>query len=157
MINVQYRKEGIIYKWKNGIKWIGLYYCSRYNYSLTSNLSSSITFSSIIDVHVPPDPVVSVAGDELGTAGDELLLTCTVTVVDGLTVQPTGLWSGGSVGGDGVTESVAVISGNSNVRTLTFSPLLTSHGAQYTCQATINLPFINYTTSNSTDVFVQSM
>ena len=71
-----------------------------------------------------------------------------------LTVQ----WSGGGVGSAGVTESATTVSGVTSTRTLTFSPLLTSHGAQYTCQATINIPSINVTKSgsDSTDVMVQS-
>ena len=71
-----------------------------------------------------------------------------------LTVQ----WSGGGVGSAGVIESATTVSGATSTRTLTFSPLLTSHGAQYTCQATINIPSINVTKtgSDSTDVMVQS-
>ena len=71
-----------------------------------------------------------------------------------LTVQ----WSGSSVGSAGVTESATTVSGATSTRNLTFSPLLTSHGAQYTCQATINVPSINVTNtgSNSTDAVIQS-
>ena len=93
----------------------------------------------------------------MGTAGDELQLTCSVTVTEGLTVQPTVQWSGGSVGSDGVTESATTFSGAHSTRTLTFSPLLTSHEAQYTCQAEINISSINVTKTGSMimDIFVQ--
>ena len=100
--------------------------------------------------------MVTISGDVIG---DELQLTCSVTVPEGLTPRPTVHWSGGSVGSDEVTESATTVTGATSIRTLTFSPLLTSHGAQYTCQATINIPSIRVLrmTSNSTDVNVQSM
>ena len=80
-----------------------------------------------------------------------------MTVVENLIVEPTVQWIGGSVGSAGVTESATTVSGVTST-SLTFSPLLTSHGAQYACQATINISSINVTKtgSNSTDVMVQS-
>ena len=87
-------------------------------------------------------------------------MTCTVTTVANLVANAdlTVQWSGGGVGSAGVTESATTVSGVTSTRTLTFSPLLTSHGAQYTCQATINIPSISVTKtgSDSTDVMVQS-
>ena len=105
-----------------------------------------------------PDLEVAVSPDTTITAGDELELTCTVTVVENLIVELTVQWIGGSVGSAGVTESATTVSGVTSTRMLTFSPLLTSHGAQYTCQATINIPSINVakTGNDSTDVMVQS-
>ena len=105
-----------------------------------------------------PDPEVATSADATMTAGGVLELTCTVTVVENLIVEPTLQWIGGSVGSAGVTESATTVSGATSTRNLTFSPLLTSHGAQYTCQATINISSINVTKtgSNSTDVMVQS-
>ena len=102
---------------------------------------------------------MSVDGDVMGTAGDELQLTCSVTVTEGLTVQPTVQWSGGSVGSEGVTQTATTVSGSHSTRTLAFSPLLTSHGAQYTCQAVINIPSISVMRngSNSANLIVQSM
>ena len=95
----------------------------------------------------------------LETAGEEFQLTCTVAVPEHLAVQPTVQWSGGSVGSDGVTVSATNHSGATSTRTLRFSPLMTSHGAQYTCHTTINMPIISVMRmgSNSTDVNVQSM
>ena len=99
------------------------------------------------------------SGVTRGTAGEELLLTCTVTVVEYLTVHPTVWWSGGSVGRSGsVTESETTHSGVTSVRMLTFHPLNTSHGAEYTCQAEITIPSISVTktSSESRAVIVQS-
>ena len=100
---------------------------------------------------------MTISNDTMGTAGDELQLTCTATTVDNLVESAlvTVQWSGGSVGSDGVTVDNTT---NSGVSTLTFNPLLTSHGAKYTCQAMINIPSINVmmTSSGSTNVMVQS-
>ena len=100
---------------------------------------------------------MTISGNIVGTAGDELQLICTVTTVDNLVESAlvTVQWSGGSVGSDGVTEDNTT---NSGVSTLTFNPLLTSHGAQYTCQAMINISSINVmvTGSGSTNIMVRS-
>ena len=87
------------------------------------------------------------------------MLTCTVTVVEQLTVHPTVQWTGGSVNRSAsVTESETTHSGVTSSRTLIFSPFSTSHGAEYTCQAQISMPSIDVTSSDSKsrDVMVQS-
>ena len=71
----------------------------------------------------------------IGVAGEELVVKCTVNVVEHLIVQ----WSGGSVGGSGVIESNTTHSGTFSMRTLTFTHLNISHGADYTCQAEISI------------------
>ena len=100
---------------------------------------------------------MTISNDTMGTAGDELQLICTVTTVDNLVASAlvTVRWSGGNVGSDGVTVDSTT---NSGVSTLTFNPLLTSHGAQYTCQAMINISSINVvvTSSGSIAIMVQS-
>ena len=88
-------------------------------------------------------------------------LTCTVTTVAHLSqdAELTVTWSGGSEGDSGVMESETVaVSGTTSERTLSFSSLNTSHGAQYTCQAVINIPLIGLIKigSNSTDLRVKS-
>ena len=93
------------------------------------------------------------------TAGNDLILTCTVKVVEYLTVEPTVQWSGGSVGsGNGVMVADTTHSGVMSMKTLTFSPLRTSHGSRYTCQADINIPSIHLrkTKSEKRHVLVQS-
>ena len=85
-----------------------------------------------------------------GTAGDDLILTCTVTVVEYLTVEPTVEWSGGSVGsGNGVMVGDTTHSGVMSTRTLTFSPLCPSHQGEYFCQATINITLNNEITAKA--------
>ena len=93
-----------------------------------------------------PAPNVTISNVTSGTAGEQLVLTCTVTVVESLIVTPTVQWSGGSVGrSTSVTESETTHSGDTSSRALTFSPLNTSHGAEYTCQAEISIPSISVT------------
>ena len=102
---------------------------------------------------------MTITGMYSGTAGNDLILTCTVKVKRFLIVKPTVQWSGGSVGsGNGVMVGDTTHSGVMSMRTLTFSPLRTSHGSLYTCQADINIPSIDLrkTTSEERNVLVQS-
>ena len=102
---------------------------------------------------------MTITGIYSGTAGNDLILTCTVKVKRFLTVEPTVQWNGGSVGsGNGVMVGDTNHSGVMSMRTLTFSPLRTSHGSLYTCQADINIPSIDLRKNKSEerDVLVQS-
>ena len=85
-------------------------------------------------------------------------MTCIVTVVEYPIVEPTVQWSGGSVGsGNGVMVGDTTHSGVMSMRTLTFSPLCTSHQGDYICQATINTTLINEITAEAlTHVRVRS-
>ena len=90
-----------------------------------------------------------------GTAGSAFILTCTVKVNNFLIVRPTVHWSGGSVGsGNGVMVGNTTHSGGMRMKTLTFSPLRTSHGSLYTCQADINIPSIDLRRTNSQNRYV---
>ena len=105
-----------------------------------------------------PDPVVAITGPTTGVAGEGLQLTCSVSVVEYLVAEPIVQWSGGSAGSeDGVTESATATSGVTSERNVTFSSLRTSHGAQYTCQAEVNIPPIGLvrTGSSSREILVQ--
>ena len=86
------------------------------------------------------------------------MLTCTVTVEEHLVVQPTVEWSGGSVGSGSVSVDDITRDGATSTRQITFSPLHTSHGGQYVCQADIDIPSIGLmrAASSSRDATVQS-
>ena len=89
---------------------------------------------------------MTISGPSIVTAGKHIMLTCTVTVVEYLTVEPTVQWSGGSVGsGNGVMVGNTTHSGVMSMRTLTFSPLRISHRALYYCEGIINVPMIMLT------------
>ena len=90
-----------------------------------------------------PIPTVSITNITIGITGESLTWICNVTVVEYLTVEPTVQWSGGSVGsGNSVMVGDTTHSGVMSMRALTFSPLRTSHGARYYCEAIINVPMI---------------
>ena len=103
---------------------------------------------------------MTISGPTTAIAGKQLVLTCTVRVVEHLISVPSVEWSGGSVGkGDGVIESNTTRDGVMIVRTLILSPLHMSHGAQYTCMARINEQSINLVNDGNSDahnIFVQS-
>ena len=83
------------------------------------------------------------------------MLTCSVKVINYLTVEPTVHWSGGSVGsGNGVMVGDTTHSGVISMRTLTFSPLCTSYQGTYSCQAIINIPSIGLVTTRRTGRFI---
>ena len=105
-----------------------------------------------------PTLAVTITGNTSGTAGQEFSLTCSVTAVKYLIVQPTVQWSGRSVGSSGVTGSDTTLSGIISAKTLTFNPLRTSHGGEYTCQAVVSISSINvtWTGSEGRAVIVQS-
>ena len=89
---------------------------------------------------------MTISGPTNATAGEQLVLTCTVRVVEHLISVPSVEWSGGSVGrGDGVIESNTTQNGVISKKTLMFNPLHTSHGALYTCMANITDQSINLT------------
>ena len=107
-----------------------------------------------------PDPNVNLS-TAIGIAGEAIELICTVTTVEYLSESAilNVTWSGGSVGSSGVTQSeVRSISDTVSMSTLMFSHLSTSHGAEYSCQAVIDIRALNITKTgvDSADLMVQS-
>ena len=86
-------------------------------------------------------PVVAIDTAGTPTAGEMLTLTCGVTVVEGLIVDPTVIWfySDNEAVPFGVNVTVGGVmrSGRKSTLVLEFSPLHTSHGGRYTCIAII--------------------
>ena len=79
-------------------------------------------------------------------------------VVEHLGQSPTLDWSGGSVGQLGVAVTDLTTLGGTIWRNISFSPLKTSHGGQYVCQANLSVPAIALpeTWASSRDLSVQS-
>ena len=92
------------------------------------------------------------------TAGEVVELSCSVSVVERLVQSPTLDWSGGSVGQPGVVVTNLTILGSTIWRNISFSPLKTSHGGKYVCQAELSMPTIDLQEAwnSSTDLLVQS-
>ena len=107
-----------------------------------------------------PAPDVIISGLTHGVAGEELQLTCTVTTIEHLApfAEVSVKWSGTGLTDTAVREDASAIDATTTMRTLTFKPLKTSHGAQYNCLASINIPPISVVkdNSNNTNVLVES-
>ena len=110
----------------------------------------------------PPPPTLTISPSVGGTstAGDSFSLTCTVSVVENLIQSPIVTWIGPGVGQTGVKEIGLMVSDAVTILTLSFNPLQTSHGGQYTCRAVLSNNIIsnagvNTSTMSSTDVQVQ--
>ena len=105
-------------------------------------------------------PVVMVTSKGDPTAGNTYTLVCQVSVVEGLVVNPVVDWldsNGTAVSGLDITVGRPNIEGSVVTRNLTFSPLHTSHGGDYTCRASISVSSISLSSSNLTHIIVQSM
>ena len=108
-----------------------------------------------------PDPVVTISDIHNGKAGGDLVLTCKVEVKEYLIVTPTVEWiSNGRImiSRNGVRVDETTHSGVTSMKRLTFSPLCTSHQANYTCKADINISSISLkrTRNETANVVVQS-
>lgn len=90
-------------------------------------------------------------------------INCTVSVISGLvqSVSIMNFWmdtSGNPIVRDYITVEESIDSNIATTISLHFEPLLTSHGGQYVCQASVAIPEIMALQNNSvtTDVAVQS-
>ena len=89
------------------------------------------------------------------TAGLPHNLTCSATVIPGLSSAPSLRWEGPGVGQPGVEVSGE---GTSGPLSLSFSSLHTAHGGVYTCTATLLVPRTTTVRgTNTTILVVQSM
>ena len=97
-----------------------------------------------------PSLTVSITATGSPTAGQTYSLTCSVSVVEHLAVQPSIVWR------DGQGREVAGGSGLGLL--LTFDPLRTSNGSHYTCTASVSVPEISPSVSEeaSRNVVVSS-
>ena len=99
---------------------------------------------TLIPFHISTDRAqltIEVTGLNAAIAGQAINLTCTVTRGQNLSGTPDVQWLGpsGNVflsGSNGiVVDDTAMVSNSTFVRTLQFTPVRTSHGGLYTCQA----------------------
>ena len=75
----------------------------------------------------------------MAVAGDTLSLTCTVDVSIPQIVQWIHPNSTVITNSSNISVGPPVTAGNITNLTLTFNPLLTSHGGQYTCQSEVDV------------------
>ena len=105
-------------------------------------------------------PIVMVTSEGDPTAGNAYTLVCHVIVIEGLVVDPTVVWldsNRATVSGVNISVGGPSIEGNVVTHNLTFSPLHTSHGGEYTCRASISVSSISLSRNNLTRIIVQSM
>ena len=109
---------------------------------------------------VPSAPVVRIESAGESTAGVNHTLTCTVTLEQDLKAPLLIQWTApnGSIVGNETLVDVTV-SRSSNNLSLTFSPLHTSHGGQYSCMASVNVLKANVSIGGqaSLNITVQSI
>ena len=105
-------------------------------------------------------PIVMITSEGDPTAGNTYTLVCRVSVVEGLVVDPNVVWldsNGTTVSGVNITVGGPSFEGSVVTHNLTFSILHTSHGGEYTCQASISVSGISLSSNNLTHIAVQSM
>ena len=93
---------------------------------------------------VPCAPAVRIESAGESTTGVNQTLTCTVTLEQDLRAPLLIQWTapnGNIVGNETLVD--VTVSRSSNNLSLTFDPLHTSHGGQYSCMASVNVPEAN--------------
>ena len=98
----------------------------RFHLLIRNTLISYLEPPSISLTSSPPSPI---------TAGDNVTLTCSVTLPTGLTGTPDFRWEGPGVT---PTPDDPIASGQRVSSDLTLSEIATSQAGQYTCTATLN-------------------
>lgn len=103
-------------------------------------------------------PVLTVNSVGNLIAGENYTLTCTATVVEGLTDDALVATSWIDSTGDPVQSNVVQISDVNTTATLEFEPLLLSHGGRYICNVSITISAISTVRRNSEpyDIITQS-
>ena len=93
-------------------------------------------------------PAISTFADGTAVAGQAFTLFCRVVLPEGLATRPLVVWFSpeGEVmvsGGELTVGNQQVVGNPSRLTTYMaqFSPVLTSHGGTYTCQATVSSPY----------------
>ena len=123
---------------------------------------NSLSLFFLVDV-LPPDVNIITSG--IPAAGQIFSLLCRVTAPNGLTSEPQIRWLSPqgnilSTGGELIVGNQPIIGNPSRLTTysIQFSPLLTSHGGPYTCQATVSSPYqtVQQSTTRTANVSVQS-
>ncbi|KAL5486424.1 hypothetical protein EMCRGX_G018896 [Ephydatia muelleri] len=124
---------------------VGIYTCSVTVSAVVPQFIVHTTVSGTIQVSAQ---AVSITASGSPVAGQMYTLTCTGALVGNASIVSTTMWRN-AVGGVPTGNDITVSGG-----TLTFNPLRTSHGGQYTCLSTLTYSF-NSTATNMTYVIVQ--
>ena len=105
-------------------------------------------------------PVPAIAISSLGSliAGENYTLSCTITVIEGLTEDAVISTSWTNSRGDLMISDITQVSDVNTTSTLEFMPIMTSQGGSYICNASINISTLSVYKSNSEpyDISIQS-
>ncbi len=107
-----------------------------------------------------PSPEISVLSAPISEAGQSVSLSCIVTVVENLIVNPHIEWmkvGSSTINDQNSTEMNTVVSGTVSTLNVSFDPLLTSHAGQYQCRASVNISVVPVVFNNiTTSLYVAS-
>ena len=105
-----------------------------------------------------PLPIISIVGEGSSLAGENFTVTCTSSVVAGLSDGVVVATSWTDSEGNPLQSDTTLMSGSNTSLALVFNPLLTSHSGQYICTATISIVELSIQQMNSVplDITVQS-
>ena len=72
-------------------------------------------------------------------------LTCNVSAISGLMNSPSAVWTDGamSITNESNVTVLTTVGNSYSISVLTFNPLRTSHGDDYTCRGAIDSPALN--------------
>ena len=96
---------------------------------------------------------ISTPPDDSAIVGREFVMTCTVTVVRGLTVIPEVVWTGPDgnlTGTKNITMGYKQTSGLVTTRSLSLHSLQSSEGGRYSCMAAVNITKLQTSSQRST-------
>ena len=105
-----------------------------------------------------PLPIVSIVSEGSSLAGENFTITCTSTVVAGLSDSVVVATSWTDSEGNLLQPDANLISNSNTSLALMFSPLFTSHGGQYFCTVTTSIAELSIQQMSSVplDITVQS-
>ena len=95
---------------------------------------------------VPSEAVqVSIERSGVSIAGEIYTLTCNVSVIRGLMNSPSAIWTDGTtcITNESNITVLTTVGNSYSISVLTFNPLRTSHGDDYTCRGAIDSPALN--------------
>ena len=119
------------------VRWGGYFHRDRYLFGAIQYIHNFITISNSTELLHN----ITIVSSGAPISGETYNLTCTVEA----NVPPTVQWLYSSNGttvtnGSDITVGTERANGSTTTLTLSFSPLHTSHGGQYTCQSSTDTP-----------------
>lgn len=84
------------------------------------------------------EPTLTISPDGPTTVGMDVVLSCVVTVVEGLVVAPTVEWV--LYQGNATISENTTTNGSVYQRDIEFNPLQALHGGLYVCSASVSIP-----------------